>query len=159
MPHFTEEQHVAASKALCVWSEFLLGQGNHPAEFEQHVLPFDVVENLGGMEAPPNLNRYLLRSVDIDVARTPRDALVYSTMCGMLVLGIITRADSGRWKGTKVHVQQGALGPRSYELPMNFGKFIVEQAHKMAAYQEIISLRQRNKMDDLIASDADRVAS
>jgi hypothetical protein len=69
---FSATQREAVDEALKAWSAFLLGRLPHPGRFEQHMIVFDAVdaEATTLQDLPPNFNRYILRTVDLDAVRT-----------------------------------------------------------------------------------------
>ncbi len=76
--HFSPSQITATDHALSVWSQFLLGQIPHPERFEQHFLRFDLIEEGTPLSTlPPNINRYLQASVDMDVGASATTAFTY----------------------------------------------------------------------------------
>ena len=64
-------------KGLETWREFMLDMRPHPGDFEQHLLPLDALESANVPGMPTNMNRYVLRAVDMDVVTGERTALVY----------------------------------------------------------------------------------
>jgi len=110
-----EPMRNAAKRAHMVWKEFLLDECPHPERHEQHLLPLDLIESYTSPDIPTNINRYILRSVDIEVAwSSPKNVFVYSKLGRFLIVGFINVERRKEWGGTKVHVQRGVLGPRYY---------------------------------------------
>jgi hypothetical protein len=103
--HFSEQLTVEADKALAQWAAFLLGQEPHPGKYEQHMLPLDLITGHISDGMPPNINRYLLRSVDIDAVCSQSEAFVYVKLPHVLLVGFIHIKHPREWQGTKVHVK------------------------------------------------------
>ena len=94
---FPERLKANASDAMAHWKDFLLGDAPHPAQFEQHMLPFGPVESYRNMEPPPNINRYFLRAMDVDVVHGgEKVAYVYSKIGRLVLLGFIEMPHSER---------------------------------------------------------------
>ena len=56
------------AEADATWKAFLLGQRPHPGPFEQHLVPFNGLASISSTtigDISPNLNRYLMRMVDL----------------------------------------------------------------------------------------------
>ena len=112
--HFPEQLRDAARSAHTVWKEFLLDKRPHPARYEQHFLLLPVLECYTNPEMPTNINRYILRSVDIDAVWGGEDAFIYSKLGRFLIIGFVNIRRPKGWEGTKVHVRRGSLRLRSY---------------------------------------------
>jgi hypothetical protein len=57
-----------AETAILHWHQFLGGRAAHPGKFEQHLLVCDQLSSYKGGPLPANINRYALRSIDLNVA-------------------------------------------------------------------------------------------
>src|SRR5690606_117206 len=77
MQPFSVEQHAEAGVALEKWRSYLLGECQHPGRYEHHVLMMDRLESSTVPELPGNINRYLLRSVDMDLVAGRQTSFVY----------------------------------------------------------------------------------
>lgn len=157
--HFTEEQRNAANQALETWSQFLFDKVPHPGRFEQHLLPLDAVEDYSGGDLPANVNRYFLRTVDVDAVRGEKTSFVYSKIGKFIILGFIDVALPRQWVGTKVHVSEGVIGPGHYTLPKPFGGYLIDKALRFASLHEKISDNQRQKIEETARKNLDRVAN
>ncbi len=62
------------------WRNFLLSKSPHPGRFEQHLLPVDAIESANGLNPPTNINRYLMRSVEIDMVKSNHSLMTYVKM-------------------------------------------------------------------------------
>jgi hypothetical protein len=152
------------AEAERTWKSFLLGQIPHPGRFPQHLLP------LGGIEAiqsqseslSPNINRYLMRTIDTDIVRSKTTNFVYTKLGRFLILGFIREDIPSRWPGEKVHVKTGRIGPRRYTMPNEFFEYINSKARLEATLISGVSPRQADKIkqayleniDTFIGSDA-----
>jgi hypothetical protein len=138
----------AVRRACTVWKEFLLDKRPHPERHEQHLLPFDVIEGYKNLDIPTNIHRYILRSVDIDVAWTDdTNAFIYSKLGRFIIIGFLNVSRRKDWGETKVHVQHGVLGGlRHYMLPTYFLEYFFAQARKAAEVSAQISKEQTQKI-------------
>lgn len=147
LDYFTEEQRKAADVALEAWSQFMFDKLPHPGRFEQHLIPLDAVADYSGPDLPANINRYFLRTVDVDAICSKSSTLVYSKLGRFVILGFVDVAFPKQWVGTKVHVKEGLIGPSNYTLPKPFGDYLCEKALRFAAVNENISDAQRAKIE------------
>jgi hypothetical protein len=157
---FSNAQHEAADAALGAWAAFLLGETSNPGRFEQHMIMFDAVDpdgtTLQGM--PPNFNRYILRTVDLDAVRSNSMTFVLSKMGKFFVLGFIDAMYPRQWAGTKINANAGTINGSNYTLPRQFGDYLFEEARRYAEVQAKISETQRDRIDETMWQNIDRVA-
>jgi len=148
-----------ANNALSHWRDFLLEKTPHPSVFEQHMLPFDQVESFNYPGMPTNINRYILRTVDIDAVHSgDKSAFVYSKMGRIVLIGFIEMPNPRQWKGTKLHVKKGVLGSKYYTLPAGFGDYFINKAKRLAKLEKSMSAKQQRKIEESYSKDLDRAA-
>jgi len=146
--HFPEKLRSAADVAIETWRQFLLDERPHPDKFEQHMLPWPgLIGSHHDPEMPDNINRYILRSVDIDAACSQDEAFVYVKMGNVFLIGFITMMHPNQWRDTKVHVQSGLLHKKHWRLPAAFRNFVYYKARRAKKSQEKISEHQRDRID------------
>jgi hypothetical protein len=155
--HFSPAQRETAHKALAVWAEFLRGERKHPGEFEQHLIPFAPVKDLFGIAFPPNINRYLMRHIEIDVACSQHTAFVFSKLGPFGLIGFIQLDRPGVWKNTRVRLRGGALRSRKHVLPLHFGKYLAHRSHKIWSAVQDISAVQRKRVFDTACANIDNL--
>ena len=95
---------------------------------------------------PPNINRYILRTVDIDTVHSgDKAAYVYSKMGRIVLVGFIEMPHPREWKGSKLHVKKGVFGSKHYILPSRFGDYFINKAKRLITIQKSMSENQRKK--------------
>lgn len=144
-----------ATDAREKWASFLLGHSPHPAQFEQHIILLDEIASHKGGDLPPNINRYLLRTVDIDVAGSESDACVFVKLPHIILIGAIGLPGVRKWSGTKIHVRKGVAGRGRTEVSSKLFEFIVGRARNMQAMHDQISGKQRDKIDKSFKNNED----
>ena len=145
-------------EAECTWKAVLLGKRSHPGEFEQHFLPIDAIETVKGPNLPPNINRYLLRATDTDVAHSQSMEFVYCKFGHFVLVGFVRCGRREWWRGTKIHANEGILEPQNYRLPNVFFEYILSRARQAIEILEEISPRQRDKIEATLRANIDRFA-
>jgi hypothetical protein len=111
---FSEAQHRAVDVALETWSAFLFGKLATPGCFEQHLIVFDAIDEEGTtlQNIPPNFNRYILRTVDLDAVRSSSIAFVLSKMGKFIILGFIDVPHPREWVGPRsMRTAERSTGP------------------------------------------------
>ena len=160
--HFSDNLKLAAKDAYDIWKEFLLDKRPHPERFEQHFFSMDAIANYTNQEMPTNINRYILRSVDIDVVcggKNGEDGFTYSKLGRFVILGFINMYKPREWVGSKVHVKHGEIKPHDYTVPVQFGEYFMSRARKVAAYQASISEQQDQKIEQSFWRTINKVAN
>jgi len=160
LSHFPSNLQEKSKLALSYWKKFLLGETPHPSKFEQHMIPFDRIDKFNYPEMPPNINRYIFRTVDIDTVHSgDKAAYVYSKMGRIVLVGFIEMPHRQDWKGTKLHVKKGVLGSKHYKIPSGFGDYFTRKAERLIHIQKSMSEKQRRKIDETYRKDLNRAAN
>jgi len=146
----------AADTAVDVWGEFLLDRRPHPDAHEQHMFLVDAVVSSTVSNMPTNINRYLLRAIEIYIAHTDDSVITYAKMGRFVLFGFVAMPHPRRWKGTKLNAKAGAFGVRNIELPAHIGDFVMDRARRAANRYAGISARQHAKIGESNLHDLDR---
>jgi|WetSurMetagenome_2_1015567.scaffolds.fasta_scaffold317249_1 hypothetical protein len=159
LQHFSQSQKLAAYKALDSWKSFLLGNLPDPEEFEQHLLPVDVIEKYSGSKISPFLNRYLARDVHMDVPCSDHRAYVYTKMGRCIMIGFIVEPDSKKWHNTLLHVKKGFIRQGTYRIPQFFAYYWNQKANESSEVLASLSSKQKDKINNYIVNNADTLLS
>jgi hypothetical protein len=159
LDRFSPVQHGLADAALATWRTVMFDTTPRCQEFELHLLPVDVISKFQGFDAPPNINRYLARAVEIDVPDNAEAAFVYAKMCKIIVLGFVQMAEPSRWHGTRVEMGRGTIGPGHRGAPSAFFTYLMDRARRMASLRAAISERQRERITDSWRGNIERAAA
>jgi len=147
------------NKALSTWKKFLFDEIPHPGPFEQHMLLVDTIASASNpSQLETNMNRYLTRSQEINIAHSDGDpSFIYVKMGKMILLGLIHYENPKQWQGTKIHVKRGIIGG-NVTVPDQFSEYLNERAGVMRKYNEKISRKQRDRIHESYMKNMDRVA-
>lgn len=138
------------------WRAFLLGRSPHPSRFEQHLIPLDIIESFSGGSWSPFLNRYLMRTVDMDVVASKDSAVVYSKLGRLLLIGFLSSQPRAAWKETRLHVGLGTVGGiKSYVVPGSLAALINSKAARAADRLASMSSNQSNLIQQAIKEKAE----
>jgi hypothetical protein len=157
LTNFTEPQRKAAGEAMSHWKQFILDHVPHPDRFEQHMIVFDAIESASAGNLPANMNRYILRTVDLDAVRSDSTALILSKLGKIIILGFIDVTYPKQWMGTKIHVRSGRIGDAKITVPKQLFDYLIEEAKGFAAIHTRISDTQQARMDETMWKNLDRV--
>jgi hypothetical protein len=151
-PHLNRAIDLAES----TWRNYLLGNLPHPGGFRQHLIPMDRIQSASG-RLSPNINRYLMRAIQIDVCHGGDTLFTFTKLGRFVVLGFVSEPNTCNWTGSRVNANQGTVGPRHYTMPAAFMNYLNEKADSMAGVTRSISDRQHGKINDAFTSNIDRI--
>lgn len=147
----------AVEQALGTWREFLLGCRPDPDTLEQHIIPLDQLASFDS-KLPTNMNRYLMRAIDVDAVRGPEIAFVFTKFGRFVLFGFVAGNPAGEWAGARVDIGDGTIEPRNYSLPGQMLEYLRSRAEHSAAAKHRMSDRQKSKVAAAIRSDMERLA-
>lgn len=124
------------------WREYLLGKRPHPGAFRQHLIPADGV-SATSVSLEPNINRYLLRAIDMDLVRGDTTDFIYTKIGRFIFVGFIREDIRGHWHGGRIQGNGGSVEPKNYKMPLNFLDFINHKARRAADILNQVSPRQK----------------
>lgn len=144
-------QETAVERALEAWRRFVLDSAPLPDEFQQHLLPLDVIERHTLQIVSPFLNRYLLRSLHMDAVGWSDSILVFTKMLRIIIFGFIHVERPEYWKGTRIHKTRGTVGGSvQYSVPQPIIELLNNKAQEAMNAQAQLSRRQREKISNFL---------
>ena len=155
--HLTEDQRRESRVACRYWEEFMLGSRPHPGKYEQHIIALDLLEQVSFPNCSPFLNRYLLRTIDLDVVAWDHCAMVYTKMGRIILFGFLTGQERRNWVGTRLHVRKGQIGAKHYKVPPYALAQINDMAEISANTLASLSPRQQRKVQEEMLENVDQV--
>lgn len=159
LPHFNEELLKESDKALERWRLFILGKTPHPGIYEQHLVPFDVIESHGHPNLSPFMNRYITCTVDTDPVCSDSSAFIYIKLFRIVIFGHI-KMERKYWKNTKLHVREGVLGGRvDYSMPDYILTYMNDKANHADQKGDEISERQAKMIEESFEKNKEHLAN
>jgi len=155
---WSDEAVARLDEAERTWKEVLLGKRPNPGRYEQHLLPLDAIDSVKGPNLPPNINRYLLRAADTDVAHSQSMEFVYSKFGHFVLVGFVRCDRPEWWRGTKIQGNEGLLEPKSYHVPHALFEYIISRARNAIEILAKMSPRQRGKVEATLKANIDKFA-
>ena len=153
---FTESEWSWIEQAELSWRQFLLEGSANPGAFRQLLLPLDRIES-SREDLPPNINRYLMRAVDIDLCHGGQTLFTYSKLGRFVILGFINEPNRNHWVGGWVNANEGTVEPRHYTLTAPFGTYLMSKAARAREALQGISPKQTAKIEQTFRANADRI--
>ena len=91
------EARLRVNEAEVAWRELLLGKRENPGVFQQHLLPLDQISQTTG-DFEPNINRYLMRAIQLDICRGSHSIFTYAKLGRFIILGFVHEPHLSHWK-------------------------------------------------------------
>lgn len=152
--HFTYLQ-----RAERAWRDFLLGKRRHPGSFHALLFPLDTISKSILPKQSAFLNRYLLRTVDIDILDGTTDVIVYAKLARTLLIGHVEVRHTNRWRRGRLSARGGLIGGRvTYTMPEEFFEYLNKHADLGAEAFKQMSPIQKEKLKASLMLNVDGVA-
>lgn len=159
-PQMKTEQGKSIAVAGGTWRKFLLGKIESPKQFEQHLLPMDVVDNNRLFNNSPYINRYLLSTIDLDLVIWESTIFVYAKLGRFLLFALVEDEYRHQWRRTKLNVKNGVIEqPGNYSVPENMLKYVGRKANDTALAASKLSTKQRGKIEQFVDTHPNEVAA
>ena len=155
---FNERFGSDVAEALSTWLDFLLGRRADIGRFEQHLLPFGAIAKADG-QLPANMQRYLMRAVEIDRPYGDQSAFTFAKLGHLILIGFIREPEATLWNGAKVAIGAGTIAPTTLVLPDWPLRYLMGRADRLAQLQNGISARQTAIIDKICKANPQRVAN
>lgn len=138
---------------------FLLGQEANLYQYEQHLFPLESIENTNQHGLPPNINRYLLRTMSMDIIGNARDLYIYTKLPKFILLGVVKAKDVNKMRSSRIALKSGKISPRDYWLPDGLINYVIEKANASRAAYDRIPESQQNRIDREILGNPQKVVN
>lgn len=106
----------------------------------------DLVEDHSIPGMPTNINRYFLRTIEIEMPYSKNECVLYIKLPYMIIFGLISTPTKKNWKTTKINLKKGTIGGRDITIPANIIEFMLERADNARNFENEISDNQKIKI-------------
>jgi hypothetical protein len=152
----SEDVSRVLDEAEAALAAYLLGQSSSLGKYEQHLYPLEGIAETNVSGAPPNLNRYFLRTMQMDLLQSQSASIIYTKLPGFVLLGLTGHKESKSMRSSRVALGDGRLSPRSYHMPTGFLSYLFEKTKEMADSYSKMDKSQREKITKSILDDPER---
>jgi len=146
LKHFRGRHESAITESLEAWRAYLLGATNDIGNHEIHLLPFCGVIDYSGDNVPPNLNRYLRRTIEIDTVVSDQEAVTYCKLGPLILIGLVAYPDLTHWQNTKIE-KSGHFGPGQTSCPGQYRDYIFKRSVRLQELEAQLSERQLSQIE------------
>ena len=155
----SQEYYDTLDKAEQHLANYLLGKVDNLDQYEQHVFPLDKIASTTQSGLPTNINRYLLRSVAMDIIGNSSDLFIYTKLPSFIILGAIYAKDLKKMRASRIAQKSGNISPREYRWPDGFINYIVGKSQEIAAIHDQIPTKQLEKIEQFIRNNPEKAAN
>jgi hypothetical protein len=138
---------------------FLLGKNNYLDECEQHLFPVDEIESTTMPNLPKNINRYLVRTLGMDIIGNRGNIFVYTKLPYFILLGIIKSNEIKKMTSSKIKMNKGVLSPRKYMMPKGMHSYIFAKAAQIIDLDNKIPEHQQQKKEEYLRNNPEKAAA
>jgi hypothetical protein len=160
LTHVPPQHSARLDDAAETWRRFLLDDQHPITPFDQHLVPLGFLDSHTIPSLPPNINRYIARSVAIDVVTSNEQIFVFTKLPFALIIGILYTARPGEWVGTKLDPPGGHFGRgKKLGLPGSLLTYMCDKASRISSLNNTLSAKQQQVIKSSASKDADRTAN
>lgn len=152
---YSDVQNILMDKAEARWRAFLNNGVEHPGEFEQHLLHFELIESTSVDDLPVNINRFMSGAITLDIVGSSRSLMTFAKLGPFMIFGLIQKGPE-KWDGSKIHVRKGTLKPGDFVVPAGLLPLFKEKAAIMENAMKLVSPIQLEKVDATVRNNLDR---
>lgn len=138
--------------------KYLLGVNSNLNQYEQHLFPLEAIQSTTYANLPTNINRYLLRTMAMDIVGNSTDTFVYTKLPRFILLGIVKCSNSTKLRASRIALKSGTISPRDYYWPDGFINYIIDKAQVVSLAHDNIPLDQKLRFEDHIRKNPEKVA-
>lgn len=139
--------------------KFLLGAESNLNQYEQHVFPLERIESTTQSGLPPNINRYFLRTMAMDIIGNSTDLFVYTKLPSFIILCIVKAKEPKKMRSSRIALKSSKLSPREYWWPDGFINYLVEKAEAVTEAYSQIPDKHKASFDEYIRKNPEKAAN
>lgn len=140
-------------------ARYLLNQETSLYQYEQHLFPLERIEATTECGLPPNINRYFLRTMAMDIIGNSTDTLIYTKLPSFIVLGLVKVKEPQKMRSSRIALKHGKISPRSYYWPDGFINYIVEKAETISEAYDKIPEKHKESFEEYIINNPEKAGN
>lgn len=154
-----KEYYETIEKAEKHLANYLLDKVDNLNEYEQHLFPLEAVASTSYSGLPKNINRYLLRSIAMDIVGNNTELLIYTKLPSFMLLGFVKVNEPRRMRSSRIALKAGKISPREYYWPDGFINYLTEKAEAISDAYDKIPKEQLDKIDEFLMNNPEKAAN
>ncbi|GLX90628.1 hypothetical protein Pfra02_31960 [Pseudomonas fragi] len=152
----SEEVTRALDTAERALASYLLGESNTLGEYEQHLFPLEGMTDTSVAGLPSNLNRYFLRTMQMDLLESDSSSIIYTKMPGFMLMGLAGHREANRMRSSRVAMGGGKISPRTYHWPTGFAEYMFDNVRSIEATYLSMNQTQKDKITKAVLDNPER---
>ncbi|NRB37060.1 MAG: hypothetical protein HRU20_01175 [Pseudomonadales bacterium] len=138
--------------------KYLRGEVLNLDGYEQHVFPLDAIESTTYQDLPPNINRYFLRTMAMDIVGNDKEIFIYTKLPKFIILGIVKATNPKVFRARRIAIKSGKINPREYRWPDGFHSYIINKANEVSESYDKIPEKHKDSFDEFIKKNPGKAA-
>jgi hypothetical protein len=140
-------------------ADYLIGKVKTLNQYEQHVFPLGPIESTTQSGLPTNINRYLLRTMAMDIIGNTTDLFIYTKIPSFMIIGLIKVKEPKKMKASRIALKSGKISPTNYWWPDGFINYVVEKANAVSEAHNKIPKKDLAKFEKYIKDNPEKAAN
>ena len=140
-------------------ANYLLGEVDNLYQYEQHLFPLEGIDSTTSPHLPPNINRYFLRTMAMDIVGNDSNLFIYTKLPCFIFLGVVKCKEPGKIRPSRIAIKQGKISPREYYWPDGFINYIVEKANVVGDAYDSIPKEHRDKIEQYVVDNPEKAVN
>jgi hypothetical protein len=140
-------------------AKYVLGEVDNLNQYEQHLYPLEKVESTTESGLPPNINRYFLRTMAMDIIGNDNDIFIFTKMPSFVILGCVKVRELNKIRSSRIALKKGQVSPRDYWWPDGFANYMVDKAKEISKVYNTIPEKHHAKIDEYIRKNPEKAAN
>ena len=152
----TDEYNKAVDNAELHLRNYLLGIEPNLNQYEQHVFPLDPIETTTETEFPPNINRYFLRTMAMDIVGNSTDIYIYTKLPKFIILGVVKAKELNKLRSSRISLGTGKIGPRDYWWPDGFVNYLCDKAEEISRVHRSMPAEHLARIEEFVQNNPEK---
>jgi hypothetical protein len=146
--HMRPDQQACVDSALQTWREFMLGEREDVGVHSFVLVPPNLYQQWSPTPRPPNLQRFLRRVTELDIAANSEGVFTYAKIGPFVLVGLVAMDHPEQWESARIDLKGGVVGGKTISLPSTFEQYLLDRCAHMELLQNKMSPGQIEKINE-----------
>ncbi|MBU2986804.1 hypothetical protein KO528_15675 [Saccharophagus degradans] len=149
----------AVDNAKTHLAKYLLNEVDNLNQYEQHLYPLEKIESTTEHGLPPNINRYFLRTMAMDIIGNDKDIFIVTKIPSFVLLGCVKFKELSKIRSSRIALKKGQISPREYYWPDGFANYMIEQATEVSKIYESIPEKHHERIEEFLIKNPEKAVN
>jgi len=140
-------------------AKYILGEVNNLNQYEQHLYPLEKIKSTTERSLPPNINRYFLRTIAMDIIGNNNDIFIFTKMPSFVILGCVKVRQLNKIRSSRIALKKGQISPRDYWWPDGLSNYMIDKATKISEIYSTIPEKHHEKIDEYLRKNPEKAVN